>query len=63
MSDPDELMRIGKPTLELMLREAEKMGYQKAIDALMTMEADGLHEMRASGFAEWLSKKKQGGYQ
>ena len=58
MSDPDELLRIGKPTLELMLREAEKVGYQKAINALMSMEADGLHEMYASGFGDWLAKKK-----
>ena len=61
MSDPDELLRIGKPTLELMLREAEKVGFMRAVEMLrdpsvvwsMTGEAP------VSIVADWLESRKE----
>lgn len=34
-------------------------GYERAIALLLSKEADELHELYASGFADWLKKKAE----
>jgi len=59
MSDQDELMRIGKPTLELMLREAERVGFKKAIEMLRdpTVIWSMTGEAPVSIVADWLESR------
>ena len=56
--DPDSNVRMRSDVYEGKLDEAVMRGYEIAIRFLSSKEADSLHEMYASGFAEWLEKKK-----
>jgi hypothetical protein len=56
----DEYSFTYKPeTIEQAFKDGEMIGYNTAISLLMSLEADGLHEMYASGFAEWLVNKRE----
>ena len=59
MSDPDEILRIGKPTLELMLRESERVGFKKAVEMLRDPTGiwSMIREAPVSIVADWLESR------
>jgi len=58
-TDPDDVVRITTDKVNTMIIAAKHDGYNAAIKWLLSMEADGLHEMYASGFAEYLVNKRE----
>ena len=56
----EETISITRHAFELTMKSQYEAGFKAAVELLCTKEADNLHEMYASGFAEWLEKKKGG---
>jgi hypothetical protein len=64
MSDPDELVRMTKQALKTMLQEAERIGFNKAIEMLRSPDQDEFNAgitncMHANEWANWLESKKE----
>lgn len=58
MNDPDEMIRITKNGFELIRATDREEGFLCAVNALMSQDADKLHELYASGFASWLMENR-----
>ena len=57
-TDPDYIYKITPDLLKQIMNDYMLIGFNAAIEALSSKEADALNEMYASGFAEWLEKNK-----
>ena len=67
MMDPDQTVRLTPEDLTMLIREAHKVGFQKAIKALKSDEAkhpepteySGKIAAFASSWAEWLEERHE----